>query len=218
MSSFSDSILKLLLSGVRGVLNDLWNMLSGNAGSLFGWLGRHWLSLICILLIGGVTIDLLVYLLRWKPQRVWISKFNRLFRRGTEEELTFNDGYAGGIESFELDSDPVISEYINAAPQLEQFDAGVQPIPDPEPLPEPIQDSVDPVPVRRRRSDRHARRGIRKHLISLKLPSLEEAETPYTSYPAPPVQAREAFHDAVYPTDNQSLWQQSSNRNSHANN
>ena len=60
MSSFSDSILKLLLSGVRGVFNDLWNMLSGNAGSLFGWLGRHWLSLICILLIAGVTIDLLI--------------------------------------------------------------------------------------------------------------------------------------------------------------
>ena len=218
MSSFSDSILKLLLSGVRGVFNDLWNMLSGNAGSLFGWLGRHWLSLICILLIAGVTIDLLIYLLRWKPQRVWISKFNRLFRRNEEEDIAFNDGFAGGIESFEFDSDPGISEYINETPRLEQFDAGVQPIPEPEPQPDPVPENIPSAPVRRRRSDRHVRRGIRKPLISIKLPSLEEAETPYTAYPAPPVQAREAFHDAVYPTDNQSLWQQSTNQNNHANN
>lgn len=211
MSNFADSILELLLSWIRGIFNDIWSMLSGNSGSFFAWLGRHWLSLVCILLISGVTIDLIVYILRWHPQRVWISKLNRIFHRTTEEEASFSDGYLNGIESFELDSDPVISEYINTAPQLEQFDAGIQPEPQPDPVDE--TPAIPQAPVRRRRSDRHVRRSNRKRFISIKLPSLEENESPYTAYPVPPVHAREAFHDAVYPSDNQSLWQQSAKNN-----
>ncbi len=211
MNNFANSILELLLSWIRGIFNDIWSMFSGDGGSFFAWLGRHWLSLLCVLLLAGITIDLIVYLLRWHPQRVWISTFNRLFHRATEEEITFNDGYLAGIDSFELDSDPVISEYINAAPQLEQFDAGMQPIP--EPTLQEIPPAEDSAPVRRRRSDRHERRGLRRKLISIKLPSLEEQETPYTNYPAPPVRAREAFHDAVYPSDNQQPWQQGANDN-----
>lgn len=215
MNNFADSILELLLSWVRGILSDIWHMFSGDGGSLFAWLGKHWLSLLCVLLIVGATVDLIVYILRWHPQRVWISTFNRIFHRATEEEITFNDGYLSGIESFELDSDPVISEYINSAPQLEQYDAGIQQAPDPasQEIP-PIEEAL---PVRRRRSDRHERRSARKKLISIKLPSLEEDDTPYTNYPSPPVRAREAFHDAVYPSDNQQPWQQGTTSDNHAN-
>lgn len=210
MSSFTDSVLELLLSWVRGIFNDIWNIFSGDSGSFFAWLGRHWLSLVCILLIAGVTIDLLVYILRWHPQRVWFSKFKGRFSRSTEEENSFMSGYEFGIESFELDTDPEISEYINEQPRLEQYDVSVE-------ATAPQQEALLPADaaVRRRRSDRHVKRG-HKRRIRIKLPSLEEDETPYTAYPAPPVHAREAFHSAVYPSDNTPLWQQSA-ENNHAN-
>lgn len=210
MSNFIHSMLELLLSWVKGVFSDIWSMLSGDNGSFFAWMGRHWLSLVCVLLISGITLDLMIYILRWKPQRVWKSTFDRLFRKKTEEEAFFDDGYLNGIESFELDSDPVISEYINATPQLVQFDAGIQP--DPAPIPE---EAPPQQPVRRRRSDRHTHRSVRRHFISIKLPSLDESEAHYSAYPAPPVHAREAFHDAVYPSDNQPTWPQSTDN--HAN-
>lgn len=212
MSNIIDSILELLLSWVRGIFNDVWNMFSGDSGSFFAWLGRHWLSLVCILLIGGITIDLLIYILRWHPQRIWLSKLNCLFGRRTDEENTFISGYEEGIDSFELDSDPELSEYINEAPRLEQYEAGIASV---DTAPQAEITAPEATSVRRRRSDRHIKRG-HKRLINLKLPSLEESETPYTAYPAPPVHAREAFHDAVYPSDNTSLWQQSLESN-HAN-
>lgn len=211
MNTFVNSILELLLSWIRGIFSDIWAMLTGDSGSFFAWLGKHWLSLVCVLIIGGVTIDWVIYILRWHPQRVWRSKFNRLFRRQTEEETAFADGYLAGIESFELDSDPVISEYINASPKLEQFDAGIE-MNTPS-LPAETPPLAENQYIRRRRSDRHVRRGPRRRFISLKLPSLEENETPYTAYPAPPVRAREAFHDAVYPSDNQPVWPQDNNAN-----
>ena len=202
MSSFSDSVLELLLSWVRGIFNDVWNIFSGDSGSFFAWIGRHWLSLVCILLIGGITIDLIVYILRWQPQRVWLSKFKSRFGRRTEEESAFISGYEFGIESFELDTDPEISEYINEQPQLEQYETVVDTTaPQPEVLP-PID-----APVRRRRSDRHVKRS-HKHRIHIKLPTLDESESPYTAYPAPPIHAREAFHSPVYPSDDAMLWQQ----------
>ena len=213
MSSLIDSILELLLSWVRGILNDVWNMFSGDSGSFFAWLGRHWLSLVCILLISGITIDLIVYILRWNPQRVWFSKFNRLWGR-TAEENTFISGYETGIDSFELDSDPELSEYINEAPQLEQYEAGIAASVDAVPQPEIT--AASETTVRRRRSDRHAKRG-HKRLINLKLPALDENAASYTAYPAPPVPAREAFHNAVYPSDNPELWHQQSLDNNHAN-
>ena len=208
MNNFSDSLLELLLSWIKSIFIDVWNLLSGDNGTFFAWLGKHWLSLVCVLLLSGITIDLIIYILRWHPQRVWMSKFKRIFSRSSEEETTFDNGYVDGIESFELDSDPVISEYINAAPNLEQFDAGIQQLPVSE-----IHEDPPSAPVRHRRSDRHAKHHTRKRLISIKLPKLDESEALYSAYPAPPVQAREAFHNAVYPSDNQPVWQQGNDSN-----
>ena len=205
MNSLIDSILELLLSWVKGVLNDIWTLLSGGSGSFFAWLGRHWLSMLCILLIGGITLDFIIYLLRWHPQRVWNSKLNRLFTRKNEEERHFEEGYDDGIQSFELDSDPVISNYINAVPQFEPYEAAV-PAAEMPPAPEAPSNQA---PVRRRRSERH-RRNAHKHLIPIKLPHGESAD-PALNTPAAPLHTREAFHTPVYPAD----W---SENNKHANN
>jgi len=204
MNSFIDSLLEVLLAWVKGVLNDLWTLLSGGSGSFFAWLGRHWLSLLCVLLVGGIAVDFIIYLLRWHPQRVWNSKLNRLFSRKSKEDAHFEEGYNEGIQSFELDSDPLISDYINAAPQFAAYEAAI-----------PAQPQADDgreqtLPVRRRRSDRH-HRAPRKHLIPIKLPHADDQLMHTPAQPAPPLHAREAFHTPVYPSD----WPENNN---HANN
>ena len=45
-------------------------LLSGDIGRT----GRHWLSMLLTLLIAGVVIDLLVWLIRWRPYWVWFRK------------------------------------------------------------------------------------------------------------------------------------------------
>jgi len=209
MNNFSNSILEILFSWVRGIYNDIWSMLNGNTGSLFSWLSAHWVSLVCILVIGGVTVDLIVYLLRWNPQQVWRSK-SFWGKRPSQEEIVFVNGYENGIDSLQLDSDPLISEYINNQPVFSDYESQLVP----DSYNQPIQvheqpDPEQPVVVRRRRSDRHVRRS--KHGHSFHLPNLDFSASGPGAYPAPPVHAREAFHDAVYPSDTPAHWQNNAN-------
>lgn len=204
MNTFVNSLLELVLSWMRGILSDVWMLLSGNSGSILAWLGRHWLSLVCVLVIGGITADLIFYILRWHPQRVWLAKLDRLFHRSEyrEEELVFDAGYNSGIDNFHLDEEPLISEYLNATeqPLTHQYDAAIWP-----PIPEEETPSVQ---RRRRRSERHGRRGNIHRRRVVRLSSLVEENTNVRySYPAPPVHTREAFHDAVYPSVDDAVWE-----------
>jgi len=196
MNGFVNSLLELILSWMRGIISDVWTMLSGDTGSIFSWLGRHWLSLACILIIGGITADLVFYILRWHPQRVWFAKIDRLFHRAVyaEEELAFEAGYDSGIDSFSLEEEPLISQYLNSPhqPPLSQYEAAI--------VPPSQQESIQPL-QRRRRSERHGKRSNIHRRRRVRLTSLvEENENARYSYPAPPVHAREAFHEAVYPS------------------
>ena len=206
-SSFINSLLELVLSWVRGIISDVWTMLSGDSGSFFAWLGRHWLSLVCILVIGGITADLVFYILRWHPQRVWYSKLDRLLHRSAykEEEMAFDAGYDSGIESFYLDSDPVISQYVNGsdAPELAQYEVQGAHALQTEPAEETAP--VNSRAIRRRRSERHGKRIAQRRIRRLSV--LEDNGVAQYSYPAPPVHAREAFHNAVYPSADQA-WEQ----------
>ena len=214
MNSFVNSMLELTLSWVRGVISDIWTMLGGNSQSVFLWLGRHWLSLVCVLVIGGITADFVFYILRWHPQRVWFAKLDRILHRASyaEEEQDFDAGYQAGIESFHLDEDPIISNYLNNTmqPALAKYDAA---IPDAQnnPYEDPSLPKATPV-VRHRRSERHNKNAVKRR--GIRLPSLEENENAHVLYPAPPVHAREAFHNAVYPTVDNTGWESDQNAQS----
>ena len=209
MNSFVNSLLEIILSWVRGIITDIWTIFGGDSGSFFGWLGRHWLSLVCVLIVGGITADLIFYILRWRPQRVWFYKLDRLVRHSeyVEEEKAFSQGYDSGIESFHLDEDPLISQYLNATNnhRFEQYDASV--------VPQAVDTQENEQPAtahvrHRRRSDRHAKRiGRRNRRFSL----TEENSSYSYGYPVPPVDARDAFHDAVYPSSGHNNWGQNQN-------
>lgn len=62
--------MKGLASWVLGLFN-----LSGSGGfSPLGWLSDNWLKLLVFFLVVGVAMDVVVWLMRWRPYWVWFNK------------------------------------------------------------------------------------------------------------------------------------------------
>ena len=87
MGSFANSMFSVLLGWVRGAVNWLWGLFSSEeSGGLTAWLGEHWLGLADALCVVGMLADLVVYMVRWRPYKVWASFFRRLFGRNKRQE------------------------------------------------------------------------------------------------------------------------------------
>ena len=48
------------------------------AGGFFSWMAKNWKGFVLTIAVLALIADLVVYLLRWRPYRVWISFFRRL--------------------------------------------------------------------------------------------------------------------------------------------
>ena len=80
MGSFANSMFSVLLGWVSGAVNWLWGLCTSEESSgLTAWLGEHWLGLAAALCVVGMLADLVVYMVRWRPYKVWASFFRRLF-------------------------------------------------------------------------------------------------------------------------------------------
>ena len=77
MNGFATGVLSALLSWVRGIASQLWALWYAPDG-LGGWLTTNWKALVIVLLVVGTVVDIVVYLLRWRPIEVWKSFFRRL--------------------------------------------------------------------------------------------------------------------------------------------
>lgn len=192
MNNLSNSLLHVLLGWMRSLFSGVLSMFQGNDAGLLPWLSRHWLSLAVILLLAGLTLDAVVYILRWRPQYVWRTRLRRLMDRDeeTEEDIQFSQGFDTALPDFNFADTPIsdlttsetmseetLETYLaEPAPAQEEFDYSQLP-------------GVDQLPEeRRRRSDRHGKRfGLTGRL---RLPERHTAEI---------IDARDAFHEAVYP-------------------
>lgn len=186
MNDFASSLLSLLLSFTRTIANSALSIFQGASGSFWAWIGAHWLPLTCVLVLAGLTLDAMVYILRWRPQYVWRAWLHRLFRSKEERmaEQEFNSGYDQGVQSFPFMDEPIPDIMEPAAPDERLYQAITR---------YDVQSPETAVSgARRRRSDRHGRR----------LPVLRRIRADHReeSCPVPVVHTRDAFHDAVYPT------------------
>ena len=78
MGSFANTLFQLMLGWMQGIVSSVWSAFtSENGGSFFTWLGNHWIPIVLVLCAAGLIADLTVYLVRWKPYRVWRSFFHR---------------------------------------------------------------------------------------------------------------------------------------------
>jgi len=89
MGSFANTLFTTLLGWVRTVAAALWNLFTNEQGSsLLTWIGRNWLLLAIVFCVIGMTADLAIYLVRWRPDLVWKSFLRRRHRDEPEDEDT----------------------------------------------------------------------------------------------------------------------------------
>lgn len=86
MGSFANTLFSVLLGWIQGTVSWLWNLIaSADAGAWMGWVLDNWLVLVILLCLAGLAVDLVVYLLRWQPYRVWRSFLGRVTGRDEDE-------------------------------------------------------------------------------------------------------------------------------------
>ena len=72
MGSVVSALFTLLLGWLKGTAQWLWNLITSDSnGGIIGWMIRNWLPLVILLSIFGITMDFVIYLLRWQPYRAW---------------------------------------------------------------------------------------------------------------------------------------------------
>lgn len=86
MGQFANMLFGALLGWVQTAASWLWGLVTNtNVSDWLRWLLDNWLPLTLLLCIAGLVIDLLVYLLRWQPYRVWRSFFSRFAARAEDK-------------------------------------------------------------------------------------------------------------------------------------
>ena len=85
MTGYLTSVLTLLLGWMRGVASSIWKLINGESeGGFWAMLSENWKGILLILCLAGILIDLAVYLLRWRPDKVWVSFIRRVRRRAND--------------------------------------------------------------------------------------------------------------------------------------
>lgn len=73
----STAVMNVMFGWLKGVANwilGLFNLAGSGGFSPLAWLSENWLQLLIVLLVAGVVIDVIVWLLRWRPHWVWFNK------------------------------------------------------------------------------------------------------------------------------------------------
>ena len=79
MGSFANSVFNILIGWFSGVVASVWSALSSPGGTSFlQWIGDRWIMIAVIICIAGIAADVLIYVVRWRPHRVWASFFRRI--------------------------------------------------------------------------------------------------------------------------------------------
>lgn len=87
MSGIGEFAYTVLLGWMRALVDWIWSLFSGRGGSdVWQWFLSNWKVWLLILLVGGLVVDWLLWVVRWRPYRVFLSRFRRAPAEGAEEE------------------------------------------------------------------------------------------------------------------------------------
>ena len=82
MGSFANTVFRIMLSWLQGAVSAVWSAFtSEKGGSFLEWIGNNWIPIALVLCLIGLVADLGIYIVRWKPFRVWKSFFTRRKQR-----------------------------------------------------------------------------------------------------------------------------------------
>ena len=76
-SAYANATINNMLGWLKGFATwvlRLFNLAGRGVFSPLAWLSENWLHLLIFLLIAGIVIDLVVWLIRWRPYWVWFHK------------------------------------------------------------------------------------------------------------------------------------------------
>lgn len=89
MGGLANTIFSVLLGWIRNMVSLVWGFFSKpQSSSTVAWFTRSWWAVAIVVMLVGTVLDVLVYWLRWRPDKVWISFFRRvgLLPQPKEEE------------------------------------------------------------------------------------------------------------------------------------
>ena len=122
MGSFANSLFTIMIGWLQNVVYSIWNAFSSEQnGSFLKWIGRHWIIVAAILCAAGLIIDFTVYMVRWKPFKVWRSFFSRRNRKEPQAQDEYdppaaNQPFPQADPGFDADETVVTQEsYRNEA-------------------------------------------------------------------------------------------------------
>lgn len=141
MNGFANSMLSLLLSWLKALIRDAWQLLSGEeGGALLSWLAAHWKGLVLMICLCGLVIDRVVYLIRWRPYYVWRSKRRaRQERRRQRQQAQEQPVYEEPVYEEPLYQQPVEPQPVYEEPAYQP------PVPESTRVYAPVEQTVDPV-------------------------------------------------------------------------
>ena len=90
ITGYSNAIVDTMLGWLKGFANwvlKLFNLAGSSGGSPLLWLSQNWLKLLVVLMIVGVSVDILVWLVRWRPHWVWFRKLRVI----VDDDRFFNE-------------------------------------------------------------------------------------------------------------------------------
>lgn len=169
MGNFANTLFSSLLGWLRGAAAWLWEFLSNpENGGFIVWVADNWLVLTVLLCAACMVIDLIVYMIRWQPYKVWASFFRRLMGRGEDKQdsgrIRRRWIHADGTTSIEeVDPEEVIPEeapapvyvpeepgqyYARFARPQAEAPVYVEPQPEPEPVAEEAPQEIPERPAR----------------------------------------------------------------------
>ena len=86
MGTLADSLFNLLMGWVRALVNAIWALFTTDHTTLLEFLGKNWVLIVVVILAAGLTIDWLVWLIRWQPYHLWARRARRFLRMPEPEQ------------------------------------------------------------------------------------------------------------------------------------
>ena len=188
MGSFANSLFKYMLGWLQPAVSSVWSAFTNeNGNSFFNWIGRNWIWAAAVLCAIGLAADLCIYLLRWRPYKVWKSFFSGAKDEADEPE-EMPEPERTGVRRTESDTGP--------QPETEAAEQAYIP----EEIPEYVQTDYDAEPET-------AGTDI---IQDIQATALTEKDEPVTAaaaqpLPVPPVRKNTSFPSITSMTGSQSV-------------
>ena len=77
MSGYSNAIVDVMLGWLKGFANwvlRLFNLAGSTRTSPLLWLSQNWMKLLIFFLLLGIIVDIVIWLIRWRPHWVWFRR------------------------------------------------------------------------------------------------------------------------------------------------